>query len=92
MIHKVFAVYDEKAGYYTRPFMFISTGEALRVFIESANNPEHAFCKHAGDFSLFDIGEYDDADGMHSCEPPHVNLGKAIEFKTTSTPRLVKEN
>ncbi len=93
MILNVFAVYDSKAGYYSRPFMFQSRGEAIRAFTESANDASHQFCKYAADFTLFQVGTYDDQTGLHECvQEVMANLGKAIEYKeATKEPPELKE-
>ncbi len=62
MIHQVFTIYDSKAGMYFRPFCAQAIGQAIRMFDDSANDPEHQFCVHAEDFSLFHLGSFDDAD------------------------------
>jgi len=87
MIYKVHAIYDDKTGIYTRPFLSITTGEAVRDFKQSANDPNHKIGIHAADFTLFEIGTYDDATGGFESER-HINLGCAIEHKQFSAQAL----
>ena len=84
VIHKVFAVYDDKTEFYTRPFLSLTTGEAVRDFRHSANDPVHKLCIHAGDFTLFEIGSYDDETGSFDPNAKHINLGCALEHKDAS--------
>jgi len=89
MILKVFAIYDEKAGFYSAPFMFASRGEAIRAFSESANDPGQQICRWAADFTLFQVAQYDNITGLHDSDQAHVaNLGKAIEYKSSDEPKL----
>lgn len=80
MIHKVYTVYDSKAEAYLRPFFARSRGEALRMFEDTVNDPNSMFLRHASDFTLFEIGEWDDVDGGFSVYEAKVSLGVALEF------------
>lgn len=82
MKSKVFSVYDSKAEAYLPPFMMPTKGMALRAMEECASSPDHQFCKHAADYTLFELGEFDDSKGTYSQSTNHVNLGCLIEFKS----------
>lgn len=77
---KVFSVFDSKVGAYLTPFFSRSTGEAIRAFTQAANDSQTQFCKFAEDFTLFEIGEWDDQNSKFELLASHVSLGKAIEF------------
>lgn len=64
MILKVFAVRDMKVEAFLQPFFSPSVGGALRAFGDAANDKQCPFNKHPNDFVLFEIGTYDDSDGM----------------------------
>lgn len=66
MLLKVFTIYDSKAEAYLQPFFMQSTGQALRAFEDSVNDPNHQFNKHAADFTLFELGTYDDQTAIFS--------------------------
>lgn len=70
MIMHVFSVYDAAVSAYLPPFFCRSRGEAVRSFTEACNNREHQFWKHAGDYHLFRLGEFDDANGTFTCGVP----------------------
>jgi len=55
-----FAVYDTKAKAYLPPFFFSEVGQAHRLFSDAVNDPKHVFGTHPEDYSLFEIGLYDD--------------------------------
>ncbi|WNK13759.1 MAG: nonstructural protein [Microvirus sp.] len=88
---KVFTVYDSKIGLYNTPFHLLSTGEALRGWAEIVNDPESKICKYPEDFTLFELGEYDQETGrFHNLNTP-LSLGLAVQAKykpTTDAPLL----
>lgn len=87
---KVFSVYDSKVQCYAQPFMLRSKGEALRGWQDAVNDQTTNLYRHSGDFSLFEIAEFDDQTGVITMHQAKVNLGGAIEFRRT-TPDTVPE-
>jgi hypothetical protein len=84
MINCVFAIYDQAAKAYMSPFSFQSPGQAIRAFTDLANDQNTNVGKHPEDYSLFQIGSFDDEKGLLK-DMKHVNLGKAIEFVSSFT-------
>lgn len=77
---KVFSVYDSKAGIFGRPLCFHNAAVASRWFADQANKQESEIAAHPEDYSLFAIGDYDDAKGqMNNLTAPQ-SLGLASEF------------
>ncbi len=60
MNHRIFVVFDSKASAYLPPFFMPEAGQAVRVFSDMCNSPDHAFGKHPEDYTLFEIGTFDD--------------------------------
>lgn len=85
MHHKIFAVYDVKVEAYLSPFMAPTLGSALRSFEEAVNDPGHAFSKHPEDFTLFELGEFDDCLGVYSNLNAPRPVGSALEYSRSST-------
>lgn len=81
MIHKVYTVYDSKAEAYLPPFYQQTKGTAIRVFTETANDPQSAVSRYAEDFTLFELGSYDDNQATFNLHKTPISIGKAIEFK-----------
>ncbi len=79
MITKIFTVYDGPAGAYLAPLFFQSAGQCVRAFTDSANDQENLIGKHPADYTLFEVGTYDDASGIFE-NIMHINLGTAIEM------------
>lgn len=80
MVVKIFAVYDSKAKAFLQPFFSVNSATAIRSFESAANDERHDFSKYAGDFSLFEIGYFDDAEGRVEGLDAKVNLGLAVEY------------
>jgi hypothetical protein len=59
----VFAVYDNAAAAYLTPFFMPTRGLALRAFIAAASDEKHQFFSHAGDYTLFEIGTFEETTG-----------------------------
>ena len=74
MILKVFTVYDSKAEAYYQPHYNSATGAAIRNFTDAVNNSETTFSKHPEDYTLFEIGTFDDGKGTVTMHHAHVSL------------------
>lgn len=80
MLHKLFTVFDSKAEIFLPPFFVPTLGIAKRAFIDCINSPDHQFGKHPSDYTLFQLGNFNDADGM--MEEPYTkkSIGNGVEF------------
>lgn len=76
----VFAVYDSKTGIYAQPNFLINKGAALRAWEDAANDQNSNIGKHPGDYTMFQIAEWDDESGTITMLPAKINLGNALEF------------
>lgn len=81
MMLKVFAIYDSKAEAFFPPFTMKSKGEALRAIQGLINDPEHNFAKYSEDFTIFELGSWDDASARYDLHPTPVSMGLFVEFK-----------
>lgn len=80
MMWKVFSVYDSKVEAYLRPFFMRSRGEAIRGFVTVVNEAGTDFNKYPEDYTLFEIGDYDEKTGVISPSAAKTALGVAVEF------------
>lgn len=80
MIHKIFSIYDEKARAFLPPFFMAAIGQAVRAFGDCVNSKDHQFGAHPGDYSLFEIGEFDDSKGKLLELDTRNNLGNGVMF------------
>lgn len=84
MILKIFTVYDSKAEAFLPPFFQATKAMAQRVFETVANDPKHQFGAHPADYTLFEIGEFNDESAEIVPHKTPKNIGLAIEFVTTA--------
>lgn len=80
----LFTVYDSKAEYYKAPFCVRTKGEALRAWETACNDENTEMCKHPADFTLFQIGEYNELDGTVEMFKAKIDLGNAIQSKKST--------
>lgn len=66
----IFAIFDKKAVAYQQPFYYLQKGQALRAFEDAVNDPQTAFNKHPEDYSLFQLGKFDDTSGIINSDKP----------------------
>lgn len=83
MILKVFAIHDAKTEAYMQPFFMLNKGSALRAVTETLSDPKHSFAKYPEDFTLFELGEYDDSNGKMLPHNTPIPIVKAIELKSS---------
>lgn len=80
MISKLFTIYDCKAEAYLKPFMYQNKGEAIRAFSDTVNSNDSMLNKHPEDYTLFELGTWDDNTAKYDIYFTPVSLGKALEY------------
>lgn len=81
MTHKIFSIFDNAAEAYLPPFFAVSRGFAIRIFENCIADVNHQFNKHAEDFTIFELGEWDDTNTQFTLAKTPISLGKANEYK-----------
>lgn len=77
---KMFSVHDSKAEAYFNPIFFKTAGEAIRAFETTCRDVESQFNKYPADFTLVELGEYNEQDAsIKSHATPRI-LSNAAEF------------
>lgn len=64
MLLRMYVVYDSKAEIYTHPSFLPTRAVAVRQFAELVNDGKHEFSRHPEDYSLFELGTFDDGSGL----------------------------
>lgn len=85
--HSCFTVFDAAAEAYLPPFFAQNHGVARRLFESACADEEHQFFKYAEDYTLFYIGEFDDASGELLPNQAPVRVASALEL-VKKGPRL----
>lgn len=77
----VYSVYDEKAKAYLQPWFALNRETAERTFQAACWDDSHQFHRFAADFTLFEIGAFDQERGVLAAFDNHRNLGTALAFR-----------
>lgn len=85
MLLKVFSVFDNASEAYMQPFFMQTKGQAIRSFQDAVNSESHEFSKHAEDYTLFELGDYDDSNAQFNMYEAPRALGNAVEFLQIKT-------
>lgn len=81
MILKMFALMDSKVGEFMQPWFSQHTGQATRAVADLVNDGgESMISRHAEDFALFELGQFDTTTGQFELHPPQ-SLGGAIQWR-----------
>lgn len=92
MEHKIFSIYDQKAHAYLPPFTLPNSDMALRTFADCVNADGHAFNRHPSDYTLCELGVYDDSDAKIIPLDIYISLGVGIEFYKHPSPTEDQNN
>lgn len=85
MKQQMFCIRDTKADAYLPPFFLPRKEMAMRVFDQCVNSKDHQFGKWPQDYTLFQIGQFDDETGTCVTYAPE-SLGNGLEYlKPAST-------
>lgn len=60
---KIFTIHDTKADSHLQPFFAENQDVAVRLLRDPCKDAGHNFCKHAGDYHLYLIGEFHEDKG-----------------------------
>lgn len=83
-----FSVFDTKTDAFARPFFCKSIGEAMRSWESISNDPQSEICKFPADFTLFQVGEFDETTGKLTPLDAAKNLGTALQAKARPADQL----
>jgi len=81
MIKFMFSVYDSKARVYGNPFMSPRQETAVRDFTAAVRDSSTQLNKFPEDFTLVEIGEFDDETCTFTLHQNPIPLGLANQFK-----------
>lgn len=81
---RVVAVFDSKIKGWMQPSFHLHLGQILRSWEELVNDGQSPMSRHPGDFTLFEIGEWDDVDGSIKAHSAPVSLSTAMAAKNTA--------
>lgn len=77
---KVFSVFDSKAAIYLPPFIQRNELVARRLVLQVMNDSSHDFAQFPGDYTLFELGTWDDETGKLKNHEAATNLGTLLQI------------
>lgn len=77
--YPLISVYDAAVLSYMPPFQTRTVGEAKRQLVDTMADPSHPFTQHPEDYTLVQVGTFNDATGEITSITPPVVLMKADE-------------
>lgn len=80
MINSIYSVYDAKIKAHVQPFFARSAGEAQRMLLAAARDPQTTLAQYPKDFTLFEHGEFDDGSGLITPHKVPLPLGSVEEL------------
>lgn len=80
MIKKIFSVYDSKAKTYNTPFLELNIGTAVRAFETAIKEGNTMFSKYPTDYTLFELGSFDDQKAKYELLATPISLVMAQEL------------
>lgn len=84
---KIFSIFDSKAKAYLSPFCMPSAAHAVRGVSETMMQPSSIFSDYPEDFTLFEIGTFDESTAELQPLLIHENLGNLLRLKNELTSR-----
>lgn len=94
MIVKAFSLFDLKADLFMPPFYSGTLGQAVRSVIEAAADQRTTLGRYPQDFSLMEVGEFDDVTGELTPVKKHNHglvsqlLAAALREQRSANPEL----
>lgn len=79
---KIFCIYDSKAEAYMQPFFTQAAGVAIREFGNLVEDEGHAIGQHPEDYTLFEIGEWEELEGVLKGDVPKARCN-GLDFKSS---------
>ncbi len=87
MMLKMFCVFDKKTEIYHPPLFAHNTGHAMRIFGDIIANGGTQVGKFPGDFQLWEIGDFNDANACVIACTPHL-ICEATELVVDPIPSV----
>lgn len=71
---KIYSVRDSKTEAFARPFFLQNDQVMHRAILGAKMDTESAMSKHAEDYSVYEIGTFDEDSGQIESKPPEFKL------------------
>lgn len=92
MLLNAYSLYDVKALTFSPPFYCSAHGQAVRMVMDLANDPNTMVGRHPEDFTLFCIGMFNDATGGLLPADNREHVSDAVALLARRHPRDFDKN
>ena len=75
----LFTVHDSKTEAFIQPYYALTVAAGLRMFETAANDDNQNFHRHAGDYTLFELGTFDQDSAKFDLHHTPINHGLALQ-------------
>ncbi len=76
----IFSIFDQAAEAFLPPFFVPTVAIAERQFKQAANDGSHSFSIHAADYTLFEMGTFNQSTGKFILQPSPISHGLALTY------------
>lgn len=76
----IYTIFDSKAELFLPPFYAVNDQVAIRRCKATMRDLDHDFSQHAEDYTLFNIGKFDQVKGEIESAPP-VSIGNLLPMR-----------
>lgn len=78
----VLSILDSAVSAFGRPFFVPARGAGIRAFMDEVNRqaPDNQMHNHPGDFSLYDLGTFDEESGIFESKNVPERIALATDF------------
>ncbi len=76
----IYCIKDEIAEIFLPPITFNRDNEAIRMFANCVNSPNHSFAKNPADYTLYKVGDFDNNKGSVKPEAKQIKLASGEDL------------
>jgi hypothetical protein len=84
MVQKIYCLYDSKAEAFLQPMFIPNLGLCLRSLQNALDKPDSHIAKYVDDYSLFELGEWDDNTAEITMLTAHKKIGQVRELTSNT--------
>lgn len=77
---RIYSIHDSKSEAYLQPFFMRTKAEAIRSFQSATKDTTSPFSQYPADFTLYELGEFDELSSSIVTHAKPVHLANAAEF------------
>ncbi|AXH76112.1 MAG: nonstructural protein [Microviridae sp.] len=80
MTLKIVAIFDQATESFGRPIFVPHVGQSIRSFMDELRKPDSELSLHPGDYSLFELGDFDERFGTFNGHTAPRRLASGSDF------------